>query len=404
MRIRRTTLASTLFLIVILSGVASAQTEPEPTLRDTLRTLTFGFAEPAGRAIELATQIEVANTPFGTSAGGFVFKVDPATGLRVRSAPTFGPSFAERVMTIGEGKVSFGASLAVATYDKLNEFELKEMPLARTISAIPEANETAFLSLVLSSETLLLSTSIGATDKLDISMSVPFVKVKLDGISWFNDFRGNTYERLAGKIESSGLGDLAVGAKYRLVQFGEGPPDPGGIAVQLVTRLPTGKPEQFRGLGITRVLGSLLYSSGKGRFRPHGNIGFEWWEEGLEVPTDAFRLSRTGARHQVLYAAGFEVEANPKITLLVDLLGRHLLGDGSVALQTIDVDFPDIPEITSLELPFATEKGIREWSLAPGLKWNLKGNLVFSGNALISLRDNGLRDFFTPVFGLDWTF
>jgi hypothetical protein len=29
---------------------------------------------------------------------------------------------------------------------------------------------------------------------------------------------------------------------------------------------------------------------------------------------------------------------------------------------------------------------------------------VLAGNALISLRDNGLHDYFTPVVGLDWTF
>ena len=77
-----------------------------------------------GEAVALATALEVATTPLGTSSAGFVFKLDPDTGLQVRTATTFGPSFAERALTTGEGKVSVGATLSVATYDKLNDLNL----------------------------------------------------------------------------------------------------------------------------------------------------------------------------------------------------------------------------------------------------------------------------------------
>src|SRR5687768_7191209 len=110
MPMRSSPIASALLLCVVWSGTASGQTVDPPSLRNTVLDLTGAVAAlPAGQAIGLATALEVANAPFGSSAGGFVFKLDPATGLKVRTAPTFGPSFAERALTAGEGKVSFGA-------------------------------------------------------------------------------------------------------------------------------------------------------------------------------------------------------------------------------------------------------------------------------------------------------
>jgi hypothetical protein len=400
---RRLLLGSTLLPMVVSVASASAQPADTPTLRETLAVLTDGIAaSPAGEAIGLATALEVANAPFGSSAGGFVFKLDPATGLRVRTAPTFGPSFAERAMTSGEGKVSFGASLIVATYDKLNEFSLKRMLLATAVGATPASRENGYSSLVLSSETLVVSTQIGATDNLDIGVAVPFVKVKLDGISWIETTTGQVIDFNRGDNKSSGLGDVAVSAKLRVAKFGEGQPDPGGVAFLLTTRLPTGSRENFRGLGITRVLGSGLVSAGKGKVRPHANVGFEWWEKGLIVATDYSRTTGVGARHQIQYAVGSEFEAGPKMTLLVDLIGRHILGDGAVALQSVPV--PSDIQATAIDVVVATEKGIRKMTLVPGMKWNLKGSFVLSFNALIALRDNGLHDRFTPVVGVDWTF
>ena len=194
-------------------------------------------------------------------------------------------------------------------------------------------------------------------------------------------------------------------AQYRLAKFGEEQPDPGGVALMLTTKLPTGNRENFRGLGITRVLGSVLVSAGKGKLRPHGNVGFEWWEKGLEVDTDFTGEHRVGARHQAQFAAGLEFEAGPKMTFLADILGRKILGGGQVRIQGVPVP-PELSDagITSLTMAVATAKGIQKLTLAPGFKWNLKGSFVFAGNALIPLFDNGLHDKFTPVVGIDWTF
>ena len=372
------------------------------TLTGLLSPLVPDLVGPVAQGIRLATSLEVATSPFGTSSGGFVFKLDPTTGLQIRTATTFGPTFAERALTTGAGKMSVGANLIVATYDKLNKLDLAKMPLVHLESSDPFIARTGYASLVLSSETLVMAGAIGATDDLDISVAVPMVKVKLDGISWLETASGVIARRATGGGIASGLGDIAVGAKYRFLKFGKDQPDPGGLAFMLTTRLPTGNRENFRGLGIVRSMGSVVFSSGKGKIRPHANGGFEWWEKGLVVSDE---LSETGSveiRHQWGYAAGVELEVAPKLTLLGDVLGRHVRGGGQIENRTFT--FPPDLGFTSLNAYTMSNHGIRKLTAVPGVKWNVRGTFLLSFNALVPIMDNSLHDKFTPVIGLDWTF
>lgn len=408
-------------LAVILALVCApsipAQTIPSPTidtttegltLAQTLATLTRAVGStPVGEALAFATSLEVGTTPLPTSTAAFVYKVDPATGLRVRQATTFGPSFTDRALTSGEGKVAAFASLMTATYDRLGDLSLERMQLGAVNASSPTVARRGLASLVIQSETLVLSGVVGVTEQLDLSVAVPLVRVTLDGLSWVENGNGHVVLLARGQGTSSGLGDIALTGKYRLRSFGEGPPDPGGVALVGTLRLPTGETENFRGLGVSRALASVVASAGRGRFRPHASAGFEFWGDGVNVVTDFTRETTVTARHQVQYAAGVEVEATPKLTLLADVLGRHILGAGQIGFRT-DSPAPGSPDValgvSSFESAVALDRGISKLTMVPGLKLNLKGNLLLSLNALIPIRDNGLHDRFTPVIGLDWTF
>jgi hypothetical protein len=380
----------------------SSSTVEGLTLAEALSQLTSPIASgPTGQALALATALEVSTAPLGTSSAGFVFKLDPATGLMVRTATTFGPAFAERALTSGAGKLSVAANLTVATYDRLGDFDLGQMQLARLDTPNPAVSRSGLASLVLSSQTMVLYAAMGATESLDLSVAVPMVKVSLEGLSWVENDNGDVLLRAEGAGVGSGLGDIALLAKYRLFRFGEGEPDPGGVALLATMRLPTGDRDNLRGLGVTRTLASLVASTGRGRFRPHGSVGFEFWSKGLDVPADFRGENIVTVRNQLQYAAGLEYEAAPKVTLILDVLGRHILGGGRVGLQTFDSGFADV---ASLQAAVTLSEGIRKITAAPGLKWNLKGNVLLSLNALVPLFDNGLHDRFTPVVGLDVTF
>jgi len=411
MRIAHSVTVPAVLLALLVPVVASAQVTTKAeglSLNDTIVQLLKPISPaPVGEAVAFATGLEIATAPFGTTSGGFVFKLDPTTGLRVQSASTFGPTFAERALTTGAGKMSVAANLTIATYDRLGDFSLSGMQLSSIKGASNAVTRTGNASLVMSSQTLVMTATAGITDDFDLGIAVPMVKVKVDGLSWVQRADNVVALRATGSGIASGLGDMALTAKYRFMKFGKDQPDPGGLAVSLVGHMPTGNRANLRGLGMYRALGSLIYSSGTGKFRPHGNVGFEWWEKGLTVQTSlsgATPYTTAETRHMLQYAAGAEFEAAPKFTLLVDLLGRHYLGGGRIDTQTFNMPSGLFPGVSTFDAAGVTDNSIRKISLVPGLKWNVKGTLLLALNARIPIGDNSLYDKFTPVLGVEWTF
>jgi hypothetical protein len=102
-----------------------------------------------------------------------------------------------------------------------------------------------------------------------------------------------------------------------------------------------------------------------------------------------------------------ELEATPKVTILADFLGRHILGGGKIGYRT-DAVAPSsalgLIGATSVESMVGLDKGIQKLVLVPGVKVNIKGNLLLSLSALATLRDTGLHDRIIPVAGLEWSF
>jgi hypothetical protein len=411
--VRPTFLAAVVVLLHATTVAAQVDTlTQEVSLGQTLTDLTRFMTVPGvGEAIRINTAIEVSSAPLGTSSGGFAFELDKTTGLEVRKASTFGPSFAERVITAGTGQLSLAVNLTAASYDKLNFYDLDRMELVHQIATNPAEDQKGFMSLVLSSETTVIQGVMGATDNLDIGVAVPIVRIRLEAISWVEDATGRVLLRGTGIGTSTGLGDIAIIGKFRLLKFGGAPPpdapvepDPGGLAIQVVSRLPTGSRDQMRGLGIYRTLGSLIFSAGKGKVRPHAQIGYEWWSKGVDVISD-FDPTVT-ARHSFQWAAGAEIEAAPKLTLMVDFLSRQINGGGKVEKNFLPASALINPgaTVTGLDYALAIDEGILKQSLIPGLKWNLMGKFLLSLNGIIALKDSGLHDKFTPVVGLDFTF
>jgi hypothetical protein len=360
-------------------------------------------SRPTGEAIGLTTALEIGTAPFGTSSGGFVFKLDPATGLLARTTTTFGPSFTDRALTAGEGQINVGATFSATTFDKLSDFSLSRLPLGSVAATSPAVSRTTTADLRMSSKTLAMSGAVGVTENFDVGVVVPMVSLEVEGTSAV--VRGDGVVSRLAQTDGvySGIGDIAAIAKYRFVKFkGSDLPDPGGIALLVNMRLPTGDVDNLRGLGVTRTLVAGVVSAGRGRLRPHGTVGFEVWSKSVDVISNVATRETVSVRHQVQYAAGVEVEAAPKLTLLVDFLGQHIRGGGQVGLVTDTV--PANPAgITGVESLVALDEGIRKALLIPGLKVNLKGKLLVSLNAIITLQNNGLHSKVTPVVGINLT-
>jgi hypothetical protein len=417
MRIRRATHGWAALLTLFCSAPALAQTTtpppgqpapPIPGTTTTVETTTIAstlsqIVGPAGTphlgdALGLAAQLGIGTMPYGASSGGFLIRLDPSTGLEVRAATTFGPAFAERALTSGEGKLSIGANFLPATFDRLNDLAVDNNLQLLTRSGTSSTSRSGTANLTLTSKTTVVYARMGVSDNFDVGVVVPLVAVTLTGTSSLKSGVGDILFA-QGTAAKSGLGDVQGMAKYRFYSFGSGQPDPGGIAAMVTVTMPTGDKDQFRGLGVTRTLLTLIASSGQGRLRPHGNIGFGLWSKGLSVTSDASNTTVT-ARHEFQYAGGVEIEAVPKLTLLLDLLGGGVLGGGQVAFTSI----PNTAGTTGSQALAALPEGTRRIDFAPGLKANLKGKLLVSVSALIALHDTGMHARVTPVAGIDLTF
>jgi hypothetical protein len=302
-------------------------------------------------------------------------------------------------MTSGEGVVSMGASFRSTTYTDLGNLKIDNLQLSSVSTPVAATTRTTTGSFAITSKTLMLGGVIGVSDNFDVGVSVPLVDITVAGTATAVNGAGQFTVGTAGNGESSGIGDIAALAKYRFFSFGNKDtiPDPGGVAVAVVVHMPTGDREQLRGLGRTRTAVSLVFSSGQGRLRPHANGGFEVWNKSVDTVTDFTTRTTARARHQVLYAAGLEFEAAPKLTLLIDVVGQNVLSAGKTAYQGVQPP-PGASAATSL---VTLSDGLRKILLAPGLKVNLKSKMLLSLSGLTTLSDDGLHARFTPVVAVD---
>jgi hypothetical protein len=395
-------------VVVALLGFATpvlaqkVTTVPDLTGQQVLSQMAnAGSSLAVGEAIALTTAIEIATEPVAGSSGGFIFKLDPSTGLLARTTNTFGPMFGERALTSGEGVVTVGATFRSSTFDKIGDFSLSSLPLATVVGTSPAATRTTTGNLELSARTLSIATTIGVTDDFDVAVVVPLVSVSLSGSTSVINGSGVNTRLAETNSVFSGLGDISALAKYRIVKFGGAPiPDPGGVALLINVHLPTGSRENLRGLGVTRTLVGGVFSGGRGRVTPHASAGFEFWSKGVDVA--ALPNAGVSVRHRFQYAGGLELEAAPKLTLLIDYLGQQILGGGQVGLVT-DPVMSAQPGISSATSMVALAQGISQALLVPGLKANLKGKLLVSLSAIITMRNDGLHSKVTPVAGISLT-
>lgn len=269
-----------------------------------------------------------------------------------RTSESFGPTFAERALTIGRGRVSVGLGYQHATYDTFEGLNLRQRDLTfyvphidccsrggGTASQPDESLLTpafegdlvkAALALDLVTDASVFVVNYGVHDRLDVGVAVPFVHVSMDASVLA------TIERLSTKAEpevhafggldadrrifrasssASGLGDIVVRTKYVLL-----PAESGGVAAAVDLRLPTGDETNLLGTGGVQARVYGIGSITRGPISPHVNAGYTFSTRGA--------LPDTRLRDEINVAMGFDLALTPRATVAVDFLGRTLLDAG----------------------------------------------------------------------------
>jgi len=398
---------------------------------------------------------QLSTFPFGSSSGGFTYTYDPALGTFSRSSESFGPLFAERALTIGRERSSLGVAYQRSTYDTFEGKNLRQREINFYIQHTDCCGKTqngtqvsdgsllnpafegdlieAALSLELSTDTVVFSATYGLTDRLDLGVAVPLVAVDMSASIRariqrlataanpdLHVFEGDNPDEhtFSESGHATGLGDILLRAKYNfLTRKG------GGLAAAIDVRTPTGDENNLLGNGALQAKLYGIASIAFGKLSPHFNGGYTGSTRGA--------FPGVSLNNEWNYTAGFDLAASPRLTLIMDVIGRSIRDQGRLVEADRIFDFVEAgpggtggtgggggggggggtaPPVTR-PVEHATR---REFRLEPGnlnlaigntgVRFNPFRKLLVSANLLFALTDAGLRDRVTPVISVDYAF
>jgi outer membrane putative beta-barrel porin/alpha-amylase len=388
---------------------------------------------------------QLSTFPVGSSAGGFTYTFDESLGTFRRASNSFGPAFAERAITIGRGRLSGGMTYQHTPFQTIEgqrlddgsiKFYLRHQecctpgaggggagtttqPNGTRLSPAFEGDLIeAALSLRATTDTVAFFGTYGLTNRWDLGIVVPIVRMDMDAsvqatimrlataaIPQIHTFEaGNpnaTQKTFHESASATGLGDVLLRTKYRFLSL-----PGGGLAGAVDLRLPTGDEDQLLGAG-GQVKVLLIASGEAGRLIPHANVGFT---------VSSGKLGATGllaelggsepVPDEINYITGVEFVAHPKLTVVGDVVGRTLRRAGRLDMITKTFAYQGATAVQTAEFnEFERRGGNLNLALGTvGFKFNPAGDFLISANVLFPLTDAGLRSKLTTVIGVDYAF
>lgn len=362
----------------VAAGLSSLLTDQTPPPAGYVRDRAA--AEATFATVAGLFQVELSGIPVASSAGGFVYRFSPAFGTVERASDSFGPFFSERAVRNGRGHLSLSLAYGYAEFETLQGADLTSGTFptnAARFAAQLQPFSVDTLTLKLERETWTGFASYGVTDRLDVGAAIPVIRLRFSGrrVNSFLD-QSTLQSEQAGR--ATGVGDVVVNARFRLA--GEGA---SGAAVGTDVRFATGREEDLLGAGKNawRLMGIGSWERGILAFHVNGGFGLG------------------GASREQFWSGAATVAAGLKVSLVAELLGRHL-----TALHRVSDVYQPHPVLAGVEtmrwLP--EEAGVHTAFLVTGVKWNVSGNWLFNAHVLTRLTDTGLKAQYTPALAIDY--
>jgi hypothetical protein len=325
---------------------------------------------------------EVATQPPSLSSVAFVYRFNPDLGTVERASASFGSFFTERSLTAGRGQAAFGVSVRSASYQTLDGLDLRDGQFLTTANQFRDESQpfdVETLTLDLRSRVLTFTGTVGVTDHLDVSAAVPIVSLSMTG-QRVNTYRGERVVQATADASVSGLGDVAVRAKYGLLNGRAG-----GLALAGEVRLPTGSEEDLLGAGEAAFSALVIGSGERGAIGYHGNVA----------------ITGGGLSNELAYRAAICIDPVERITLVGELIGRRV--DEAGRITAIRGPHPTIRNVDTIRL-VADDSAVSTAAAVFGAKWNVTGTWLVAGHVLLPVSDRGLRSGVVTQIGLDYAF
>jgi hypothetical protein len=411
--------------------------------------------------------------PLAAPVSGFVLGFDKATGQFIPLNENLGSVLTERGNTVGKHKVFLGFTAQRFVFHAIDGINLSNLPSAFQLPSVYQCASSGtaappqcpngpiisvtniygasvnFMTANMNQYTGIIA--FGLTDRIDISLTVPFERVSLsagnrDYTNALLTYNSSGVLQSAGVCSpqpcyppgapatnfvggsASGFGDILVNMKGTVVAG-----EKNKLALGLEARFPTGNEYNLLGTGAFGVKPYVVFSR-LGRVTPHVNLGYQWndysnlyinncYFAGTCSSASSSALPTLQLPHSLDYSVGVDIGLVKKLTVVGDYVGQHYFNAPEVTpAVTAGGTVPGLPNCTATSPPaactypgfpqFASSKtvGVTTGSInvdnvALGLKVNPVGRLILSANALIRLDTGGLRpDRFVPLIGISYRF
>jgi len=396
----------------------------------------------------IATQLAVL--PNISPSSGFTYKYDSEAGAFVRTTTSFGPIYAERAETVGRGKVSFGISYQRFRFSNIDGLDLHKVPAVFSHIAdtgpgnTPLAYEADVIqtsnNINLNMDSTMLYGTVGITNRIDVSVAIPIVSVRMGVTSDATIVRvsGPTFilpgvgtlpnphqftadpNSLTNTYLSSGsatgLGDVDFRAKVGIWRGRTA-----AVAAGLDVRTPTGNARELLGSGAIGIKPFVAASAVGKRFSPHVNLGYQWNGKSIlagdvtgstvsENSSDIAVIQngpgiRANLPSQLSYTVGADFATTRQVTFAFDYLGQTLINAPRVFRDnTFTQDIPGGTGVLTLPTISGGKDTIALSSGSVGFKYNLFGGVLLTGNVLFRLDNKGLRQNVMPMVALSYAF
>jgi hypothetical protein len=381
---------------------------------------TATSAEQLAGSINIGIATQVSQLPLASASAGTVEVYKAGVPETFNN---LGPILTDRAQTVGKHRFFLGATASQFVFTHIDGTSLGALPFAFESTAFGPCSPSPCTPPVLTNtfttedtnlefkiDQFIAVATFGITNRVDISAVVPVEYVSL-GATTYNSksytvnpngnlvypqySNPNTYA--AGT--ASGVGDIEFNGKGSL-WAGEH----ATVAAAVNVRVPTGDDLNYLGSGSWGVNPYLVYSF-LAKVSPHVKIGYQWntaTELNPSYSSQGAFAKNVSLPGGLQYDGGADWAAFKHLTIAADVLGNQFLNTPRLVPTTTTITISG--QTTQLNTSITGNSSYTINNLSTGLKISAYRDLVFSGNVLIQLNNNGLRSRPTPLVGMSYKF
>ena len=173
------------------------------------------------------------------------------------------------------------------------------------------------------------------------------------------------------------------------------------LAAGLDLRLPTGDEQNLLGAGAAGARPFVAFSGTFGRVAPHANLAYQW-NGNSTLAGDVRAGTKGNLPDQFIYAAGTDISVNPRLSLVLDVVGQRVINSPRLSTFPFTATGPNgAAALQDLRFQNSSYWGSNG---AVGTKLNVAPRLLINFNLRFALNDAGLTDRVSPLIGAEFAF